>query len=299
MRWQGDRESSNVEDDRGQGYDEAGMPGGGFQIPLGGGGKGGIGIVGFLILLALMLFFGVDPSVLFQNAQGPSGQQTVQTQSTSPQDDEQKKFVSVVLADTEDVWTDIFKQHGMTYRDPHLVLYTGQIPSACGLGQAAMGPFYCPNDEKIYLDLSFFQELKNRFQAPGDFAEAYVIAHEVGHHVQKLLGTLGKVEQSQQAMGQTQANALQVRVELQADCFAGIWANHAQAMKNILEPGDIESALNAASAIGDDRLQKETQGYVVPDSFTHGTSAMRVRWFRKGFEGGKIADCDTFDASSL
>ena len=206
---------------------------------------------------------------------------------------------SVVLADTEDVWSNLFKRYGETYSDPKLVLFTGGIRSACGTAMSAMGPFYCPNDEKVYIDLSFYEELKNRFHAPGDFAQAYVIAHEVGHHVQKLLGIMDQVEAARQRMSEKQGNALQVRVELQADCFAGIWANKAQEMKNIIEPGDIDQALAAASAIGDDRIQQQTQGYVVRDSFTHGSSEQRVRWFRRGYESGSLEQCDTFNAKDL
>jgi uncharacterized protein len=323
MRWRGERESENVEDRQGEGGSFP-FPGGGMGFPSGGGGRGGgIGIVGFLILLGLMLFFGVDPSVILQG--GPptgddqnfpdirlpqsrpgntglpvpeqNGQQIQRPQTTS--EDDLKRFVAVVLGDTEDVWTDLFKQYGETYSDPKLVLFTGGIRSACGAAVSAVGPFYCPGDEKVYIDLSFFEELKNRFHAPGDFAEAYVIAHEIGHHVQKLLGIADQVEAARQHASTSKANALQVRMELQADCFAGVWANHAQESKNIIEPGDIDEALAAASAIGDDRIQKQTQGYVVPDSFTHGSSAQRVRWFRRGFDGGKIENCDTFNASEL
>jgi uncharacterized protein len=207
--------------------------------------------------------------------------------------------VSAVLATTEDSWQDLFRQYGQRYDDPKLVLFSGAVRSACGLGQAAMGPFYCPGDEKVYIDLDFYQELKSRFRAPGDFAQAYVIAHEIGHHVQKLLGIMDQVEAVRQRMGSTEANALQVRVELQADCFAGVWANRAQESQKIIEPGDIDEALNAASAIGDDRIQKQTQGYVVPDSFTHGSSEQRVRWFRRGYESGKLETCDTFKAAEL
>jgi predicted metalloprotease len=201
--------------------------------------------------------------------------------------------------DTEDVWNNLFKQYGERYSDPTLVLYSGGVRSACGTGVAAMGPFYCPNDEKVYIDLSFYEELKNRFRAPGDFAQAYVIAHEIGHHVQKLLGIMDQVEAVRQRMSERQANALQVRVELQADCFAGVWANHAQEMKNIIEPGDIESAMNAAAAIGDDKIQKQTQGYVVRDAFTHGSSEQRVRWFTRGYQSGKLEECDTFNTQQL
>ena len=324
MRWRGERESENIDDRR----DEGGgfgfpMPGGGMRFPGGGAGRGGgIGIFGILIILGLMFFFGIDPRVILQG--GPpsgdesgipdihlpqsrpdqtnfpmpqQGPQIQRPQSTS--DDDLKKFVAVVLADTEDVWGSLFTQYGATYSDPTLVLFSGGTRSACGTGVSAMGPFYCPEDEKVYIDLSFYQELKNRFKAPGDFAQAYVIAHEIGHHVQKLLGIMDQVEATRQRMGQKQANALQVRVELQADCFAGIWANKAQEMKNIIEPGDIEDALRAASAIGDDRIQRQTQGYVVPDSFTHGSSEQRVRWFKRGYGSGDLNQCDTFNTADL
>jgi hypothetical protein len=326
MRWRDQRESENVEDRR----DEGGgfgfpFPGGGVRFPSGGGSGrqgGGIGIVGLLIILGLMLFFGVDPSVIMQGG-GPGGDTDsfpdirlpqsrpdtnfpvpgqqgppVQHPQTTSEDD-LKRFVSVVLADTEDVWRDLLGRYGQRYTDPKLVLYSGGVRSGCGYGAAQMGPFYCPNDEKVYIDLSFYQDLKNRFHAPGDMAQAYVIAHEIGHHVQKLLGIADQVEALRPRLDQRQVNALQVRMELQADCFAGIWANHAQESKNIIEPGDIDEALNAASAIGDDRIQKQTQGYVVPDAFTHGSSAQRVRWFKQGYQSGKLEDCDTFNADDL
>ena len=270
-----------------------------------------------------MLFFGVDPSVIMQGG-GPGGDATTFPDIRVPQsrpdadnfpfpgqqgppvqhpqsssEDDLKRFVSVVLADTEDVWRGLLGRYGRRYSDPKLVLFTGGVRSACGTGLAQMGPFYCPNDEKVYIDLSFYQDLKNRFHAPGDMAQAYVIAHEIGHHVQKLLGIADQVEALRGRMSQGQANALQVRMELQADCFAGIWANHAEETKNIIEPGDIEEALNAASAIGDDRIQKQTQGYVVPDAFTHGSSAQRVSWFKRGYQSGKLEDCDTFNAEDL
>jgi predicted metalloprotease len=327
MRWRGERESQNVEDRRDEGGG-AGFPfPGGVRFPSGGSGRGGgIGILGILIILGLMLFFGIDPGVIMQGGGGPGGGEdnfpNIQLPQSRPDttnfpapgterqgppiqhpqttsEDDLKQFVGVVLADTEDVWQDLFKQYGARYNDPKLVLYSGAIRSACGTGQAAMGPFYCPNDEKVYIDLDFYQELKNRFKAPGDFAQAYVIAHEIGHHVQKLLGIMDQVEAARQRMGQAEGNALQVRVELQADCFAGVWANHAQESKNIIEPGDIDEALNAASAIGDDRIQRQTQGYVVPDAFTHGSSAQRVRWFKRGFESGKLENCDTFNTDQL
>ena len=217
----------------------------------------------------------------------------------SASQDDLKQFVSVVLAETEDVWSNLLPQYGERYSDPKLVLFSGGVRSACGIGMSQMGPFYCPQDQKVYIDLSFYKELKDRFNAPGDAAQAYVIAHEVGHHVQNLLGIMEKVDAVRQRVSERQGNAIQVRVELQADCFAGVWANKAQEAKNIFEPGDIESALNAASAIGDDRIQKQTQGYVVPDSFTHGSSAQRVRWFKRGYETGDLRQCDTFNADDL
>jgi uncharacterized protein len=325
MRWRGERQSENVEDRRDEGGGFAfPLPGGGVRFPSGGGvgSGGGIGLVGFLILLGLALLFGVDPRVILSGA--PTGDETnfpdihlPQSRTGAPglptpqqqgpqvqhpqttQADDLKQFVSVVLADTEDVWSDIFQKYGQRYEDPKLVLYSDGVRSACGMGMSAMGPFYCPNDEKVYIDLSFYEELKNRFHVSGDFAEAYVIAHEVGHHVQKLLGIADQVEAARQQASEKSANVLQVRMELQADCFAGVWANHAQEIKNIIEPGDIDQAIAAASAIGDDRIQRQTQGYVVPDSFTHGSSAQRVRWFRRGYEGGTLEDCDTFNASQL
>jgi predicted metalloprotease len=214
-----------------------------------------------------------------------------------PAQEELKHFVAVVLADTEDVWHEEFRKMGKTYRDPHLVLFSGQVDSACGTADAAVGPFYCPGDEIVYLDLSFFDELKNRFHAPGEFAEAYVIAHEVGHHVQKQLGISDKVHAERERLSKAEYNRLSVRLELQADFLAGFWAYHAQKAKNILDPGDLEAALTAANAIGDDRLQKQARGYVVPDSFTHGTSAQRIRWFRRGFETGDFSKGDTFKVS--
>lgn len=279
MRWRDQRESSNVEDRRG-------MTGG--KIAVGGG-------LGGLVLLVLTLLLGGDPRQLLE--QLPTQQQpgTQSSRPVNPEEEEQRKFVAVVLAQTEDVWNDVFKQAGRQYREPNLVLFTDQVSSACGRAGASVGPFYCPADEKAYLDLAFFKELKTRFRAPGDFAEAYVIAHEIGHHVQQLMGTSDRVNAARQRMSEAQANQLSVRLELQADFLAGIWAHHAQ-KRGLLEAGDVEEALNAASAIGDDRLQKETQGYAVPDSFTHGTSAQRIRWFRKGLETGDIRQGDTFSA---
>jgi predicted metalloprotease len=258
-----------------------------------GGGLGG------LVILILALLFGVSPRQLLE--QLPTQDPPPGTQTSRPvnrQQDEPKQFVAVVLASTEDVWTDIFGGSGRQYRKPTLVLFTDQARSACGLAGAAVGPFYCPGDEKLYLDLSFFDELRTRFRAPGDFAEAYVIAHEVGHHVQRLLGTMDKVDAMRDRLSEEEANQLSVRLELQADFLAGVWAHYAQ-KKGILEQGDIEEALGAASAVGDDTLQRETQGYVVPDSFTHGTSEQRIRWFRKGLNSGDIRQGDTFNTRSL
>ncbi len=314
MKWRGRRESKNVEDRRGQSGGFGSSRGRGIRFPMPrsrGGQGGGIGIMGLLIIVGLMFFFGVDPRVILQGgSQGgvpeirtprPSTGQT--PQQPAPQrkaSDDGRKFVSVVLADTEEVWTKLFPQkYGKPYQPPTLVLFSGMTRSACGVGQSQMGPFYCPLDHKLYIDLSFYNQLKNRFGAPGDFAQAYVIAHEVGHHVQTLLGISEKVQRAKMQSGQRQANAIQVAMELQADCLAGVWAKRADASNNILEKGDIEEALNAASAIGDDQMQRRTQGRVVPDAFTHGSSAQRVRWFRQGFESGTPDSCDTFGAQSL
>ncbi|HUS10512.1 MAG TPA: neutral zinc metallopeptidase, partial [Pyrinomonadaceae bacterium] len=277
------RQSGNVEDRRG-------MSGGGMAI---GGGLGGI------VVLIIALLLGADPRQLLEQTRvdGPaSGTET--SRGVNPQEEELKQFSATVLASTEDVWADIFRQQGMSYRKPTLVLFTDQVRSACGNAGAAVGPFYCPGDEKLYLDLSFFNELQTRFRAPGDFAQAYVIAHEVGHHVQNLLGSMDKVDAARGRISEAQANELSVRLELQADFLAGVWAHYAQ-QKGILEAGDIEEALGAASAVGDDRLQREAQGHVIPDSFTHGTSEQRSRWFRKGLETGDIRQGDTFSARSL
>lgn len=283
MLWRGQRQSENVEDRRG-------MSRGGMAI---GGGLGGI------VLLVIALLLGADPRQLLEQAPGEGPNSGTQSsRPVDPKEEELKQFSLTVLASTEDVWTDIFRQSGRQYRKPTLVLFTDQVRSACGQAGSAVGPFYCPGDEKLYLDLSFFDELQTRFRAPGDFAEAYVIAHEVGHHVQKLLGTMDKVDVARSRLSEAQANQLSVRLELQADFLAGVWAHYAQ-QKGILERGDIEEALGAASAVGDDRLQRETQGYVVPDSFTHGTSEQRIRWFRKGLETGDIRQGDTFSAASL
>jgi predicted metalloprotease len=304
MRWNDFRRSSNVEDDRG----ESAAGGGGFGMP---GGTGGLGI-GTIIILALIGWaLGIDPSVLINGAQilsggGPLVQQQAQTPvADDARTAETKDFIAAVLGDTEDRWTDIFASMGRTYHPPRLRLFTGALDGGCGMAQSAMGPFYCPRDKDIYLDMSFFRDMQNKFGACSNdnacrFSEAYVIAHEVGHHVQDELGTLPRVTAMQQAASsEVKVNALQVRIELQADCFAGVWANRAQQKHSFLDPGDVDQALQTASAIGDDRLQKETQGYVVPDSFTHGTSEQRKRWFLNGFNAGQLSACDTLSAGTL
>jgi len=285
MRWRDGRRSTNVEDRRGMSM--------GGKV-LGGG-------LGTILLALVALYFGIDPTIILQQGMqvDPGSSQTSAPYEPTEQERELADFVSVVLADTEDVWNTLFKEMGRQYEEPKLVLFSGMVESACGLAQAAMGPFYCPMDHKVYIDLSFYNDLKQRIGAPGDFAQAYVIAHEVGHHVQNLLGILPKVHELRQRVSPVQANRLSVRLELQADCFAGVWANRANKLRNILEPGDIEEALNAASAIGDDRLQRQSRGYVTPDSFTHGTSAQRVRWFKRGFDTGAVEACDTFEADQL
>jgi len=282
VRWKTGRRSSNIEDRRGR------------RIAGGTVFKGGVGTI--VLTLALAYFLGIDPQVLLQLQQGAGPSEVVEDYQPSPQEMQLADFVSVVLADTEDTWQEIFRQSGRSYQEPVLVLFSGSVRSACGLASAAMGPFYCPADRKVYIDLAFFEDLHRQHGAPGDFAQAYVIAHEVGHHVQNLLGISDQVRSAQQGLGQTQANALSVKQELQADCFAGLWAYHADRRRQVLEQGDIEEALNAATAIGDDRLQKQAQGYVVPESFTHGTSRQRVEWFTRGIERGDFARCDTFDA---
>ncbi len=284
MRLDNGRQSNNIEDRRGRG-------GPGL-------GKGSIGI-GTIVLALVAMYFGVDPAVVLDMASGPAPTSVQSPAGAPPANDQEAQFVSKVLADTEDTWGELFHSSGGQYQEPKLVLFSGATATACGTGQSAMGPFYCPGDQKVYLDLSFFKEMQNRLQASGDFAQAYVIAHEVGHHVQNLLGTAERVARQQRSIGQADANRLSVKMELQADCFAGIWAFHANRSRQILEPGDIEEALNAASAIGDDRLQKKAQGYVVPDAFTHGTSAQRVRWFKRGIESGNPQQCDTFSAAAL
>ena len=289
MRWRGREGSENIEDRRAMG--------GGRGLMLGGGGG-----IGLLLILLVGMFLGVNPLQLIEIAQQnqpPGGGGAVVQEEVDPAEEDLKKFVSVVLRDTEKVWTHLFQQQGDTYQKPTLVLFRGRVDSACGFASAASGPFYCPSDEKVYIDLSFYDQLQRRFKAPGDFAQAYVIAHEIGHHVQHQLGITDKVHRLQQRMDEAEANDLSVRLELQADFFAGVWAHHAQQNWQILEPGDIEEALRAATAIGDDTLQKQTQGYVVPDSFTHGTSEQRARWFKKGLETGDMEQGDTFSATRL
>ncbi|WP_062227718.1 KPN_02809 family neutral zinc metallopeptidase [Aureimonas frigidaquae] len=291
MEWRGRRQSNNVSDQRGRGG--GGFGGGGpMRIPIRAGGGGGIG---FLIIIAILwLGFGINPLSLLGLDQG-GGQPTRTAQGPGPQGtaDETDDFVATVLADTEDVWGRRFQAAGETYPEPKLVLFTGSVNSACGQASAAMGPFYCPRDQQVYIDLSFFQQLDRQLGAPGDFAQAYVIAHEVGHHVQNVTGILPRTTEMRQRMSEADANAISVLVELQADCYAGIWA-HDTYEAGYLEPGDIDEALNAASQIGDDTLQRRSQGTVVPDSFTHGTSAQRQEWFKRGYEGGDVAACDTF-----
>jgi uncharacterized protein len=300
MRWEGDRESENVEDRR------WGSGGGGLPFRIGG--------LGAIILLIGGLLLGVDPETLFSLLNGEQAPQQTQNQSgygegygssRSPQperqadrDDPLKQFVSVVLADAEDVWKQVFQSSGRTYEDPKLVLFTNRIDSACGMASTASGPFYCPRDHKVYLDLAFFEEMKNRFHAPGEFAEAYVIAHEVGHHVQNSLGILQEANNQRAQSDERRSNAVSVRLELQADCLAGVWAYHADRTKHIIEQGDIEAAMNAAAAIGDDRLQRQARGVVVPDSFTHGSSAQRVGWFKRGLDSGSTRQCDTFASNT-
>ena len=282
MQWRGRRQSTNVNDQRGR-------SGGGMAF------KGGLGTIAIVIVISLIL--GKNPLALLQEMQtqsGPSTEQSTNYQPT-PEEEELGQFVRVVLADTEDVWNSLLEG----YREPTLVMFTGGVQSGCGVASSSTGPFYCSEDEKVYIDLSFYEDLKNRFEAPGDFAQAYVIAHEVGHHVQHLMGITDKVHASRERLSQEEYNKLSVKLELQADFLAGVWAHHAQSMSQILEPGDIDEALNAASAIGDDRLQMQTQGQVVPDSFTHGTSEQRMRWFKKGFESGDVSQGDTFNTTNL
>jgi predicted metalloprotease len=302
MRWRGRRESSNVEDRRGAGGGFRGGFGGGgspIRIPIG---RGGGGLSLSTIIILVVLFFalracGIDPLAMLNEGGYDSGGGSISSSTGARPDDEMADFASVILAETEDVWNGIFKAQGETYEEPTMVLFSGQTRSGCGAASAAVGPFYCPNDHKVYLDLGFFSQLSRQFGASGDFARAYVIAHEVGHHVQNLIGILPKFNEMRQQVSEEEANRLSVRVELQADCFAGIWAHYTD-QKGLLEAGDIDEALNAAHQIGDDTLQKRSQGYVVPDSFTHGTSEQRAKWFKAGYESGKLSACDTFNDQS-
>jgi predicted metalloprotease len=292
MKWQGQRQSENVEDRRGSGG------GGGFRM---GGGRG-IGIGTIVIAVLASWIFGISPLTVLGVLGGGGAIEAPQAQGPAarpPANDEAAAFVSTVLADTEDVWGGIMQNGGARYSAPKLVLFRGAVGTACGTGQSAMGPFYCPGDQKVYLDMSFFDTLRARMGAPGDFAQAYVIAHEIGHHVQNQLGITGKVDGMRGRVSEQQMNALSVRVELQADCFAGVWANHSQKSKGWLERGDVEEAMNAASQIGDDNLQRKSQGTVVPESFTHGSSQQRTTWFRRGLESGSVQQCNTFDAQRL
>lgn len=285
MRLDNSRESKNIEDRRGA------------RLPIGGRGKIGLGTI---VLALVAIYFGVDPSIVLQNALEPPGQESSYGTGATPEATPETRFVSKVLADTEDAWTAIFSQKGWgSYQQPKLVLFSGATPTACGTGQSAMGPFYCPGDSKVYLDLSFFRQMAQQLNSPGDFAQAYVIAHEVAHHVQHLRGITDQAEQLRRRGDAAASNQISVRVELQADCLAGVWAHHSDAQRNTLEAGDIEEALNAASAIGDDKLQQQSRGYIVPDSFTHGSSAQRVRWFKRGFQEGDPAQCDTFNIATL
>ncbi|MCE9883988.1 KPN_02809 family neutral zinc metallopeptidase [Obesumbacterium proteus] len=292
MRWQGRRESDNVEDRRGDSTGSSGgLGGGGFRVPRG---KGG------LILLVVVLvagYYGVDLTPLL-NGEAPVGQtQTQSQQVNSPEDNQMAKFTSVILASTEDTWSQLFQKMGKQYQDPKLVLYRGTTRTGCGTGQSVMGPFYCPADKTVYIDLSFYQEMKDKLGADGDFAQGYVVAHEVGHHVQNLLGIEPKIRQMQQGASKAEQNRLSVKMELQADCFAGVWGHFMQ-NQQVLEQGDLEEALNAAQAIGDDRLQQQSQGRVIPDSFTHGTSEQRYTWFKRGFDSGNPNSCNTFASAN-
>ena len=283
MLWRGERQSTNIEDRRGVSVGRVAGVGGGL---------------GTLLLMVLALVFGVDPRQFLDQSPNSPPAQVQTSRPQNAEEEELKQFVAVVLAKSEDVWTEVFRQNGRQYREPTLVLFTDQVRSACGITGAAVGPFYCPGDEKVYIDLAFYEQLRREFRAPGDFAQAYVVAHEVGHHVQKLLGISDRVDALQGRLNEVEANQLSVRVELQADYFAGVFARHVQ-NQGLLEAGDIEEALRAASAVGDDQIQRRTAGYVVPDSFTHGTSEQRLRWFKKGYETGDMRQGDTFNTRNL
>ncbi len=285
MRWRGERQSDNVEDRRGMRVSR------GAKV-------GGISGLGLIAIVVVSMLLGVDPTMVLQQVgQSLPSSTTIEESAQPAANDDMRNFVAVVLAETEDVWNEQFSNAGRTYQEPKLVLFSGAVDSACGFAQSATGPFYCPADQKVYLDLAFFDELHSRFGASGDFAQAYVIAHEIGHHVQTQLGIIQKVTQLQARASSADKNKLNVMLELQADCLAGMWAHQAQKKRDILEEGDLEEGINAASAVGDDRIQKKTQGYVVPDSFTHGSSAQRVSWFKRGFEQGNFQACDTFNAN--
>ena len=284
MRWEHGRRSENIEDRRGMRVSRKGLAGGG---------------IGAIVLALVAMYFGVDPSVILNQAGTLAPTQEQQQTTFSPEEERLKEFMSVVLADTEDVWGTLFRSSGQPYQPPTLVLFSGAVESACGFAEAAMGPFYCPGDHKLYLDMSFFNDLAQRHDAPGDFAQAYVVAHEVGHHVQTLLGISDKVQAARSRAGEAEGNAMQVKMELQADCFSGVWAHHANKARQILEPGDTEEALAAAAGVGDDRLQKQARGVVVPESFTHGSSEQRMRWFSRGMQSGDPGQCDTFKAARL
>ena len=299
MEWRGRRQSSNIEDRRGAGG-QSPFGRGGLRIPIGRGGVrragGGLGIGGIILIFIVSWLLGINPLMLLSGEDMGSGGSGYEQQTTSaPANDETTAFVRTVLAETEDTWSGIFQASGEEYQEPTLVLFSGQVNSACGFASSATGPFYCPSDRKVYLDTAFFDDLQRQFDASGDFAQAYVVAHEVGHHVQNLLGILPRFNEARQRMNEVDANRMSVRVELQADCFAGVWGKFTD-QKGILEQGDLQEALNAAQQIGDDTLQRRSQGYVVPESFNHGTSEQRMTWFRRGFESGDINSCDTFSA---
>jgi uncharacterized protein len=302
MKWENNRESDNVEDARSGGGSGSGR--GGFLFGGGGGGRRlSLGTVA--VAVGVGWLFGINPMTMLNmlggNGAGSLGPSlSAPTQATvPPANDHMARFVSTVLADTEDVWREQFKKMGSTYREPKLRLFRGSEPTACGMGQAAMGPFYCPGDQKVYIDLGFYETMRTRLGAPGDFAQAYVIAHEVGHHVQHLLGTAAKVDSMRGRVSEAQQNTLSVRLELQADCYAGVWAYHAQQSRKILEAGDLEEALNAASQIGDDTLQRKSRGTVQPETFTHGSSKQRMGWFQRGFQSGNMQQCNTFESKAL